>query len=936
MERKALFTFKDNINHKSKLFSSWHGQNCCEWKGVTCNNVTSHVVKLNLSNPYDWNSSPSEWAIHALFGEISPSLLDLRHLNHLDLSNHDFSNLTIPNFLGSFENLIHLNLSLSGFRGVIPYELGNLSKLQFLDLGYSQFTGLVPAQLGNLSDLQHLSLRNCYTCSAAVDSLSWLYHFPSLKYLDLAWIILNEQMDWPVLFTKMPLLETLILNNCHLSFFPNDLTYANLTSLKKLVLFGNPFNSKLPNWLWNLTSLLYLDLGYSNFYGRIPSDIRNLASLKHLGLAGNNFEFVDVTLLKKLCSLRGINLSFLKINSSLANVIKNLSCNWEKLETVMLSGSNIQGNVSSWVARMRNLRHLELGKNYLSGKITKHIGTLTQLRLLSLRNNQLSGAITEAHFANATNLKNIDLSYNFLTMKVKGKWVPPFQLTSLSLRSMNLGPRFPSWLRFQTQLNEIKLSQNNITGVIPSWFMNSSVTSLDLSHNNLMGNLPTLSPNIAALDLSNNNISGPFPKELKMPHLVYLQLQGNSLSGSIPTYICDIPFLTLVDLSNNAISGNLPDCWKNNSILEIFDVSNNQLSGELPTSIGYLYNLQILQLDNNRLRGAIPSTMQWCTSLYFFVLGRNKFSGEIPKWIGESLQNLVVFQLRSNKFSGYIPPSLGKLENLQVLDLANNNLVGPIPASVGKFVGMKNSSHQFGSFEIKNDYFHSSDYWSMWFYHISLYTQMDGQKNLTSAPLELIKTIDLSRNKLAGQIPEEIWSLEALINLNISQNFLQGRVSEKINGMRSLEYLDLSVNELSGPIPQALSNLAPLHKLNLSYNNFSGRIPTGRQLDTLTDPSIYAGNAYLCGFPTKKSCPENNQTPREPDFLSEDEKSGTIWLHLTTIVGFIMGIWCLGVVLIFKGAWRIAYFRIIDNIFDVIYVQIMLAKRRLSCPMQVN
>ncbi|KAJ4807778.1 Receptor-like protein 12 [Rhynchospora pubera] len=192
-----------------------------------------------------------------------------------------------------------------------------------------------------------------------------------------------------------------------------------------------------------------------------------------------------------------------------------------------------------------------------------------------------------------------------------------------------------------------------------------------------------------------------------------------------------------------------------------------------------------------------------------------------------------------------------------------------------------------------------------------------------------------SRNKLAGQIPEEIWSLEALINLNISQNFLQGRVSEKIDGMRSLEYLDLSMNELSGPIPQALSNLAPLHQLNLSYNNFSGRIPTGRQLDTLTDPSIYAGNAYLCGFPTNKSCPENNQTPREPDFLSEDEKSETIWFHLTTIVGFIMGIWCLGGVLIFKGAWRIAYFRIIDNIFDVIYVQIMLAMRtrRLSRPM---
>jgi hypothetical protein len=58
-------------------------------------------------------------------------------LTHLDLSGHDFSNLNIPKFIGSFEKLVHLNLSFSDFQDVTPYEFGNLSGFQVLDIGDS-------------------------------------------------------------------------------------------------------------------------------------------------------------------------------------------------------------------------------------------------------------------------------------------------------------------------------------------------------------------------------------------------------------------------------------------------------------------------------------------------------------------------------------------------------------------------------------------------------------------------------------------------------------------------------------------------------------------------------------------------------------------------------------------------------------------------------
>ena len=122
-ERDALLSFKAGItSDPTRLLRSWRGQYCCRWYGVRCSSKTGHVVKLDLRNEEDFDAG--------LRGQISSSLLALRHLKHLDLSGNILGgNMSIPEFIGSLKSLTYLDLSNMNFVGQVPPQLGNLTKL---------------------------------------------------------------------------------------------------------------------------------------------------------------------------------------------------------------------------------------------------------------------------------------------------------------------------------------------------------------------------------------------------------------------------------------------------------------------------------------------------------------------------------------------------------------------------------------------------------------------------------------------------------------------------------------------------------------------------------------------------------------------------------------------------------------------------------------
>ncbi|GLT79847.1 hypothetical protein SLA2020_513200 [Shorea laevis] len=140
-EREALLKFKLCFHDPSHMLSSWKGNDYCEWRGVGCNKNSRYVVSLqvrgSISNQPYWyfidDQQPQLYLIDDV-EEVVSSLLNLRHLEHLDLSNNNFSGNLIPPSFGSMKQLRYLNLSNAQFRGRIPSELGNLTRLRVLDL----------------------------------------------------------------------------------------------------------------------------------------------------------------------------------------------------------------------------------------------------------------------------------------------------------------------------------------------------------------------------------------------------------------------------------------------------------------------------------------------------------------------------------------------------------------------------------------------------------------------------------------------------------------------------------------------------------------------------------------------------------------------------------------------------------------------------------
>ncbi|KAH7669443.1 Leucine-rich repeat protein [Dioscorea alata] len=879
---------------------------------------------------------------------------------------------SIPLFIPhlNFSSLSILDLSYNSINFSVPSFLFNLKSLQFLDLrgNYFDNIGHDYQWLSNLTSLQYLDMSGINLSSMSSNLfLALNYKLPSINELHLSGCEL-EKLPLSIPHLNFSSLSVLDLSSNHINFSGISWLF-NIKSLQSLDISHNdlnlltipmgpppkvsassinsnyksqPSDLSIPESMGSLCSLQTLGLSYLSINKRLveleggfSGCLKN--SLTHLHLSSTELKGDIPDWIGDIKNLKVLDLSYNSLSGSVPSSLASLSF----LEVLLLHDNQLTGTLPKEFGNLAQLGYLDLSYNQLTGTLPKEFGNLAQLGYLDLSHNQLGGAISEEHFTQLAKLETLDMSSNSLVFNVSATCIPPFLLNQLRIRSCSVGPEFPTWLQTQHKLKSLDMSQNRISSTVPNWFWNlttHNLVSLDLSFNQIQGMIPKFltfthmvnldlssnlfsgplpylrmnSPFIFNIDLSNNSFSGPIPQVILNNSFSHILISMNKLNGIIPEWLCQMK-VGGIDFSKNHLSGELLDCWSNSTTLSNINLAYNDISGAIPESISHLSKLKILLLNHNKMSGELPDSLKNCSQFVTLDLRRNNFTGSIPAWIGEHLPYLAALLLNSNAFVNHIPQEISQLQYLRILDLSSNNLSGPIPKSLNNLTAMQMLPE--------------TTHWILDViqYRETMSLSFRGREDeYNEYHLEYLNYIDLSNNELSGNIPEELSSLYGLQSLNLSGNTLEGEIPVKLGRMQQLELLDLSRNKLSGSIPATLSNLTFLDHFNVSYNNLSGRIPSGNQFNTFDDSSIYIGN-HLCGYPLSDNCTKDGEIINKELSDGKDEDDEMLWVYIGSLSGFAVGFWTVFGVLAFKKSWRHAYFRCMDNMYDIVNIYIAMS-----------
>ena len=896
----ALLHFKQSFSIEN--FSSWlcddnggttsypkteywkEGSDCCSWDGVICDLVTGHVIELDLS--CSWLSG----TIHS-----NSTLFRFPHLQRLNLAFNHFYGSSVSAGFGRFSSLTHLNLSDSGFSGLISPEISHLSNLVLLDLSHNYYWVDIALHgfdslVQNLTKLQKLHLRGISISSVFPNSLlnrsslisldlseCGLYgrfpdndiHLPKLELLylyenqdlsgnfprfsennsliDLALSSTNFSGELPASMGNLKSLQTLYLSNCQfLGSIPASV--ENLTQITYLSLDGNHFSGKIPNIFDNLRNLIFLYLSGNNFSGQIPPSIGNLTNLYELDFSDNQLEGAIPSSVYGFSSLSHVRLQYNLFNGIIPSWLYTLP----SLVELDLSHNKFTGHIGEF--QFDSLERIDLSMNELHGSIPTSIFELVNLSSLYLSSNNLSGVLETSKFEKLINLTYLDLSNNMLSL-------------TMSVHSNSMLPN----------IETLDLSHNNISGMF-SWNVGKDTLSyLNLSYNFISGFEMQPWKSMQILDLHSNLLQGPLPTPPNS--LFFFSISHNKLSGEISPLICKASSMKILDLSHNNLGGMLPHCLGNfSNDLSVLNLRRNQFQGIIPQTFLKGNSFRTLDFNSNQLEGLVPQSLIICKELEVLDLGNNKINGTFPHWLG-ALPKLQVLVLRSNRFHGHIGFSkiISPFMSLKIIDLAHNDFEGDLPEMY--FKSLK-AIMNIDEGNTTREYIGDS------YYQDSMMVTIKGLDLEFVKILNTFTTIDLSSNRFQGEIPECIGNLNSLRGLNLSHNDLKGHIPLSFRNLKMLESLDLSSNKLSGQIPQELTSLTFLSVLNLSQNHLTGFIPQGNQFGTFGNDSYYK-NTGLCGFPLSQRC-TTDEIPYPSQEIEAKFESGFDWK--ITLMGYGCGL----------------------------------------------
>ena len=877
----ALGSLSSDIGNLSKLVVFSASNN--ELTGVIPSSIAymTDLATLRLSSNHFSGTLPRE-------------LENLRSLSVLDLANQwsnglddDFADSGKPGFHGQLPSLAklseirRLDLGVNSFSGTIPddflaaVDVENL--FEFADIGENFLTGTIPSGVSRLPNLymhanliEHISQEVCdgvaaellpFGCDAVLCRPGTYNQQGRQTAVDKPCIDCNFTVA-ARFYGATDCSEGLLMSSLSPHSSPTETTIPDSTARTALELIfdkcsGDRWTSRA-NWMDDTVPICFWDgvlcdqndnvmeitLRSNLLNGTFPSSavFSDIPSLTSLVLDGNpvNFSFEGIS---QASNLKTLDLT----QTELVSVLRVGDA--PALENLYISSNNLKGTVPTEILLLTSLKRLALAYNDLTGSIPDTIGGLSNLEFLSLHDNGFTGSIP-SRLGQLNKLAFLLIEANDLSGSIPTELNFLGNLSYISLSGQRgnggagLSGKIPSFATL-TNLKKIDLSNNGLTGTIPSDFLDrvsiQSFEHLSLAHNSLTGELPNILSKfpVDQYDVTDNQIT-------KLGD----GLCSRDLGGAVLRYGCNAVLCSIGTWSTNGRQTNGNDACESCVDNPFYGASTCDGSGGSPPTPSPVTNTNLSDEDiltvlfdetqgtawkrtDNWKQSGIP-VCQWfgvhCDQdgknrVEHVVLSANNLVGTVPKEVF-SLAYLKSLVLDSNNVRLHLG-DIGLARRLEVLDISGttvDDLTGIGAASQLRELHLKQIGLG-GSFPAE-------------IFQLTALEQIDFDFNSFSGPLNHgigrlsnLKQLSGEKNLLSGVLPDEFRALTKLESLRLGKNSFAGNLpAAAFDQMTSLSYIDLSRQRehdgpgLSGPVPP-LSNLKRITQLRLRGNSLSGTVP---------------------------------------------------------------------------------------------------------------
>lgn len=236
---------------------------------------------------------------------------------------------------------------------------------------------------------------------------------------------------------------------------------------------------KLTGSIEELTELNFLDLSLNELSGELPRELGKLKLLEHLLLGSNNFEGTVPEEIWKMSSLRELDLSYNFFSGEIPDAISSLI----KLVNLTLSSNSFDQAIPSGLSNLKYLQNLYLDYNNFTDPVPDLSLSNLTLTYFDLSFNSFNANSPPIWMKNLHSLIYLGLSGNDYSY-IPNEWEGSMLLLEMVYLDSNALTILPSFLRYLSNLEELVISNNLISGDIPLYIGElRRLNYLDLSFN---------------------------------------------------------------------------------------------------------------------------------------------------------------------------------------------------------------------------------------------------------------------------------------------------------------------------------------------------------------------------------------------------------------------------------------------------------------------